>query len=191
MGQVGSESGTTGAWPWKSPGRCSVRIHGSSQSEDDSAVFESATIPPACQRQFSGYHFSCPMNCMSWLQAHLFLSWYAALPLIRRKCCITCPSGSTAPYRWVWYGDRQTETLESSERISTRSCKERFMITFGKQNDCGSLTLRERQFLEEYGLLLKAYGKDAVILRENKSKPRKKKAALGSSKDSEWSDWIW
>lgn len=54
-----------------------------------------------------------------------------------------------------------------------------------KQNDCGSLTLRERQFLEEYGLLLKAYGKDAVILRENKSKPRKKKAALGSSKDSE------
>lgn len=54
-----------------------------------------------------------------------------------------------------------------------------------KQNDCGSLTLRERQFLEEYGLLLKAYGKDAVILRENKSKPRKKKAALGSNKDSE------
>lgn len=54
-----------------------------------------------------------------------------------------------------------------------------------KQNGGGSLTLRERQFLEEYGLLLKAYGKDAVIFRENKSKPRKKKAALDSSKDSE------
>lgn len=38
-----------------------VRIHGSSQSEDDSAVFESATIPPACQRQFSGYHFFLPL----------------------------------------------------------------------------------------------------------------------------------
>ncbi len=54
-----------------------------------------------------------------------------------------------------------------------------------RQNNNDSLTLRERQFLEEYGLLLKAYGKDAVILRENKTKPRKKKAALDSSKDSE------
>lgn len=54
-----------------------------------------------------------------------------------------------------------------------------------KQNGGGSLTLRERQFLEEYDLLLKAYGKDAVILRENKSKQRKKKTALDSSKDSE------
>ena len=33
----------------------------SSQSEDDSAVFEAATIPPACQRQFSGYHFFLPL----------------------------------------------------------------------------------------------------------------------------------
>lgn len=54
-----------------------------------------------------------------------------------------------------------------------------------KRQNNDSLTLRERQFLEEYGLLLKVYGKDAVILRENKSKPRKKKAALDSNKDSE------
>lgn len=54
-----------------------------------------------------------------------------------------------------------------------------------RQNGGGSLTLRERQFLEEYGLLLKTYGKDAVIIRENKSKPRKKKAVPDSSKNSE------
>ena len=46
-----------------------------------------------------------------------------------------------------------------------------------------SLTLRERQFLEEYAALLGAKGKDAVIRRENKTKRRKKKAALDGGKD--------
>lgn len=53
-----------------------------------------------------------------------------------------------------------------------------------KRNGGGSLTLQERQFLDEYGLLLKTYGKDAVIIRENTTKPRKKKAALDGGKDS-------
>ena len=38
-----------------------------------------------------------------------------------------------------------------------------------------SLTLRERQFLEEYSKIAKKQGKDAVIRRENKTKRRKKK----------------
>ena len=46
-----------------------------------------------------------------------------------------------------------------------------------------SLTLRERQFLEEYAALLGAKGKDAVIRRENKTKRRKKKAALDDDKN--------
>mgnify|MGYP000777982738 FL=1 len=36
-----------------------------------------------------------------------------------------------------------------------------------------SITLREREFVEEYEALLQTMGKDAVIRRENKTKPRK------------------
>ena len=36
-----------------------------------------------------------------------------------------------------------------------------------------SITLREREFAEEYAALLQTMGKDAVIRRENKTKPRK------------------
>ena len=47
----------------------------------------------------------------------------------------------------------------------------------------GGLTLRERQFMEEYGALRETMGKDAVIRPENKTPPRKKKAALDEAKD--------
>ena len=46
-----------------------------------------------------------------------------------------------------------------------------------------NITLREREFVEEYEALLQTMGKDAVIRRENKTKPRKKKAALDDGKD--------
>lgn len=46
-----------------------------------------------------------------------------------------------------------------------------------------SITLREREFVEEYETLLQTMGKDAVIRRENKTKPRKKKSALDEAKD--------
>lgn len=45
------------------------------------------------------------------------------------------------------------------------------------ENDHG-LTLREREFVEEYEALLQTMGKDAVIRRENKTKPRKRKSSL-------------
>lgn len=51
------------------------------------------------------------------------------------------------------------------------------------QDEGKSLTLRERQFMEEYAALLGEKGKDAVIRRENKTKRRKKKAALDDDKD--------
>lgn len=41
-----------------------------------------------------------------------------------------------------------------------------------------SFTLREREFMEEYEALLQTMGKDAVIRRENKTKPRKRKPPL-------------
>ena len=46
-----------------------------------------------------------------------------------------------------------------------------------------SITLREREFVEEYEALLQTMGKDAVIRRENKTKPRKKKTVLDDAKD--------
>ncbi len=54
-----------------------------------------------------------------------------------------------------------------------------------KQRSGGFLTLRERQFIEEFGALVKLYGKAAVIVRENTTKPRNKKAALDADKDSD------
>ena len=50
------------------------------------------------------------------------------------------------------------------------------------ENDHG-LTLREREFMEEYEASMQTMGKDAVIRRENKTKPRKKKASLDDAKD--------
>ena len=50
------------------------------------------------------------------------------------------------------------------------------------ENDQG-LTLRECEFMEKYEASLQTMGKDAVIRRENKTKPRKKKAALDETKD--------
>ena len=44
------------------------------------------------------------------------------------------------------------------------------------------LTLREREFMEEYEALLQTMGKDAVIRRENKTPPRKKKTVLDEVK---------
>ena len=43
-----------------------------------------------------------------------------------------------------------------------------------KQEAGGSLTLREQEFFRVFGELLQTMGKDAVIRRENKTKPRKK-----------------
>ena len=50
------------------------------------------------------------------------------------------------------------------------------------ENDHG-LNLRERDFVEEYEELMQTMGKDAVIRRENKTKPRKKKVVLDDTKD--------
>ena len=46
------------------------------------------------------------------------------------------------------------------------------------------LTNRERTFLEEYEQALREQGRNAAIPRENKTKPRKKKAALEEAKSS-------
>ena len=52
-----------------------------------------------------------------------------------------------------------------------------------KQEAGGSLTLREQEFFRVFGELLQTMGKDAVIRRENKTPPRKKKTILDGAKD--------
>ena len=52
-----------------------------------------------------------------------------------------------------------------------------------KQEAGGSLTLREQEFFRVFGELLQTMGKNAVIRPENKTSPRKKKAALDEAKD--------
>ena len=52
-----------------------------------------------------------------------------------------------------------------------------------KQEAGGSMTLREREFFRVFGEHLQTMGKTAVIRPENKTKPRRKKAALDEAKD--------
>ena len=52
-----------------------------------------------------------------------------------------------------------------------------------KQEAGGSMTLREREFFRVFGEHLQTMGKNAVIHPENKTKPRRKKAALDEAKD--------
>ena len=51
-----------------------------------------------------------------------------------------------------------------------------------KQEAGGGMTLREQEFFRVFGELLQTMGKNAVIRPENKTKPRKKKAALDEAK---------
>ena len=71
---------------------------------------------------------------------------------------------------------RNTIRKKLQKKLYTHLCR--------MQGEGKSLTLRERQFMEEYAALLEEKGKDAVIRRENKTKRRKKKAALDEAKDS-------
>ena len=52
-----------------------------------------------------------------------------------------------------------------------------------KQEAGGSMTLREREFFRVFGEHLQTMGKNAVIRPENKTKPRREKAALDEAKD--------
>lgn len=79
--------------------------------------------------------------------------------------------------------DRNIRKLRKT--IHKRLQKKMYKHLLERQKNGLYLTLRERQFIEEYAALLAELGKEAVIRRENTTKPRNKKAALDESKDSE------
>ncbi len=79
--------------------------------------------------------------------------------------------------------DRNIRKLRKT--IHKKLQKKMYKHLLERQKNGLYLTLRERQFIEEYTALLAELGKEAVIRRENTTKPRNKKAALDESKGSE------
>ena len=77
--------------------------------------------------------------------------------------------------------DRNIRKLRTT--IQKKLQKQMYEHLSERQENGHGLTLRERKFMEEYEALLQTMGKDAVIRRANKTKPRKKKAAFDDAKD--------
>ena len=77
--------------------------------------------------------------------------------------------------------DRNIRKLRTT--IQKKLQKQMYEHLREKRKSDHSLTLRECAFMEKYEALLQTMGKDAVIRRENKTKPRKKKTVLDDAKD--------
>ena len=84
--------------------------------------------------------------------------------------------------------DRNIRKLRMT--VQKKLQKQMYEYLSEKQEKDYSITLQEREFVEEYEALLQTMGKDAVIRRENKTKPRKKKATLDDAKDGRYNSNI-
>ena len=137
-----------------------------------------------CQGNFLDIIFSCPYELHE-LTANRFLS----------KLFFTLSDEQKEVLYYLFVKQYSTTRLAAIRGQSDRNIRKLRMTIQKKlqkrmyehlseklENDHG-LTLREREFMEEYEALLQTRGKDAVIRRENKTKPRKKKAALDDAKD--------
>ena len=132
-----------------------------------------------CQGNFFDIIFSCPYE-MHELTANRFLS----------KLFFTLSDEQKEVLYYLFVKQYSTARLAAIRGQSDRNIR-KLRMTIQKrlqkrmyehlseklENDHG-LTLREREFVEEYEALLQTMGKDAVIRRENKTKPRKKKACM-------------
>ena len=137
-----------------------------------------------CQGNFLDIIFSCPYELHE-LTSNRFLS----------KLFFTLSDEQKEVLYYLFVKQYSTARLAAIRGQSDRNIRKLRMTIQKKlqkrmyehlseklENDHG-LTLREREFMEEYESLLQTTGKDAVIRRENKTKPRKKKAALDDAKD--------
>ena len=137
-----------------------------------------------CQGNFLDIIFSCPYELHE-LTANRFLS----------KLFFTLSDEQKEVLYYLFVKQYSTTRLAAIRGQSDRNIRKLRMTIQKKlqkrmyehlseklEND-HSFTLREREFMEEYEALLQTMGKDAVIRRENKTKPRKKKAALDDAKD--------
>ena len=137
-----------------------------------------------CQGNFLDIIFSCPYE-LHQLTANRFLS----------KLFFTLSDEQKEVLYYLFVKQYRTTRLAAIRGQSDRNIRKLRMTIQKKlqrrmyehlseklENDHG-LTLREREFVEEYEALLQTMGKDAVIRRENKTKLRKKKTALDDGKD--------
>ena len=137
-----------------------------------------------CQGNFLDIIFSCPYE-LHQLTANRFLS----------KLFFTLSDEQKEVLYYLFVKQYSTTRLAAIRGQSDRNIRKLRMTIQKKlqrrmyehlseklENDHG-LTLREREFVEEYEALLQTMGKDAVIRRENKTKLRKKKTALDDGKD--------
>ena len=137
-----------------------------------------------CQGNFLDIIFSCPYELHE-LTANRFLS----------KLFFTLSDEQKEVLYYLFVKQYSTTRLAAIRGQSDRNIRKLRMTIqkklqkrmyehlSEKQEKDYSITLREREFIEEYEALLQTMGKDAVIRRENKTKPRKKKAALDDAKD--------
>ena len=128
-----------------------------------------------CQGNFLDIIFSCPYELHE-LTANRFLS----------KLFFTLSDEQKEVLYYLFVKQYSTTRLAAIRGQSDRNIRKLRMTIQKKlqkrmyehlseklEKDQG-LTLREREFVEEYEALLQTMGKDAVIRRENKTKPRKK-----------------
>ena len=137
-----------------------------------------------CQGNFLDIIFSCPYE-MHELTANRFLS----------KLFFTLSDEQKEVLYYLFVKQYSTTRLAAIRGQSDRNIRKLRMTIQKKlqrrmyehlseklENDQG-LTLRECEFMEKYEASLQTMGKDAVIRRENKTKPRKKKTVLDDAKD--------
>ena len=128
-----------------------------------------------CQGNFLDIIFSCPYE-MHELTANRFLS----------KLFFTLSDEQKEVLYYLFVKQYSTTRLAAIRGQSDRNIR-KLRMTIQKKlqkrmyehlseklEKDQDLTLREREFVEEYEALLQTMGKDAVIRRENKTKPRKK-----------------
>ena len=137
-----------------------------------------------CQGNFLDIIFSCPYELHE-LTANRFLS----------KLFFTLSDEQKEVLYYLFVKQYSTTRLASIRGQSDRNIR-KLRLTIQKKlqrrmyehlseklEKDYSITLREREFVEEYEALLQTMGKDAVIRRENKTPPRKKKTVLDEAKD--------
>lgn len=130
-----------------------------------------------CQGNFLDIIFSCPYELHE-LTANRFLS----------KLFFTLSDKQRDVLYYLFVKQYSTTRLATLRGQSDRNIRKLRMTIQKKlqkrmyehlseklENDHG-LTLWEREFMEEYESLLQTMGKDTVIRRENKTKPRKKES---------------
>ena len=108
--------------------------------------------------------FDCPYE-MHKLTADPFISWMIQNLSDDHKCSTT----QLAAMR----GQSDRNIRKVRKTIHKNLQRQMYANLCGKQKQGMGLTLRERQFIEEYSALEKNQGRDAVIRRENKTSRRK------------------